>query len=207
MLFSFNPFYVQLWRNFLYQTTLIFETGLTSKYYLSKWKLTVCIQGRPEALAVMLLKIQVFWHITKCHRAITCQLSEGSKHLHLQVRQSWQHYIPEDLKSLLLHVFKQMPLLHIWHYAIKRGASNLQSLAFQCIQITRGHISKGTAVTQWLRCCVTNRKVAGSIPAGVIGIFHWHKILLIALRPSGVDSASNRNEYQEHFPGVKAAGA
>ena len=23
----------------------------------------------------------------------------------------------------------------------------------------------------------------------------------------GVDSASNRNEYQEHFPGVKAAGA
>ena len=29
-----------------------------------------------------------------------------------------------------------------------------------------------TAVAQWLRCCVTNRKVAGSIPAGVIGIFH-----------------------------------
>jgi len=29
-----------------------------------------------------------------------------------------------------------------------------------------------TAVAQWLRCCVTNRKVAGSIPAGVLGIFH-----------------------------------
>ena len=25
-----------------------------------------------------------------------------------------------------------------------------------------------------LRCCATNRKVAGSIPDGVIGIFHWH---------------------------------
>ena len=25
---------------------------------------------------------------------------------------------------------------------------------------------------QWLRWCATNRKVAGSIPAGVIGIFH-----------------------------------
>jgi len=24
-------------------------------------------------------------------------------------------------------------------------------------------------VAQWLRCCVTNRKVAGSIPAGVSG--------------------------------------
>ena len=27
-------------------------------------------------------------------------------------------------------------------------------------------------VAQWLRCCATNRKVAGSIPDGVIGIFH-----------------------------------
>ena len=29
-----------------------------------------------------------------------------------------------------------------------------------------------TAVAQWLRYCATNRKVAGSIPDGVIGIFH-----------------------------------
>jgi len=27
-------------------------------------------------------------------------------------------------------------------------------------------------VAQWLRCCATNQKAAGSIPAGVIGIFH-----------------------------------
>jgi uncharacterized membrane protein len=27
-------------------------------------------------------------------------------------------------------------------------------------------------VAQWLRYCATNRKVAGSIPDGVIGIFH-----------------------------------
>ena len=31
--------------------------------------------------------------------------------------------------------------------------------------------SQGVAVAQWLRYCATNRKVAGSIPAGVIGIF------------------------------------
>jgi len=30
----------------------------------------------------------------------------------------------------------------------------------------------GTAVAQCLRCCATNRKVAGLIPANVIGIFH-----------------------------------
>jgi len=27
-------------------------------------------------------------------------------------------------------------------------------------------------VAEWLRCCATNRKVVGSIPAGAIGIFH-----------------------------------
>ena len=32
--------------------------------------------------------------------------------------------------------------------------------------------NKGTAVAQWLRCCSTHRKVAGSISDGVIGIFH-----------------------------------
>ena len=30
----------------------------------------------------------------------------------------------------------------------------------------------GTAVAQWLRLCATNRNLAGSIPDGVIGIFH-----------------------------------
>jgi hypothetical protein len=33
----------------------------------------------------------------------------------------------------------------------------------------------GTAVAQWLKCCATNRKVAGSIPDGIIEIFHSYK--------------------------------
>jgi len=61
-----------------------------------------------------------------------------------------------------------------------------------------------TAVAQWLRCCATNRKVAGSIPAGVSGFFIDIKSYLLHCDP-GVDSASNRNEYQEYFLG--AAGA
>jgi len=32
---------------------------------------------------------------------------------------------------------------------------------------------RGTAVAQWLRYYATNRKVAGSIPDCVTGIFHW----------------------------------
>ena len=64
----------------------------------------------------------------------------------------------------------------------------------------------GTAVAQWLRYCATSRKVTGSIPAGVSGIF----IDIISFRSHydpGVDPASKRNEYQEYFLGVKAAGA
>jgi len=64
----------------------------------------------------------------------------------------------------------------------------------------------GTAVAQWLRCCATNRKVAYSIPAGVIGFF----IDIKSFRShygTGVDSSSNGNEYQEHFLGLKAARA
>jgi len=61
-----------------------------------------------------------------------------------------------------------------------------------------------TAVARWLRCCATNRKVAGSIPAGVSGFFIDVKSFRSHYGP-GVDS--NRNEYEEYFLGVKAAGA
>jgi hypothetical protein len=58
----------------------------------------------------------------------------------------------------------------------------------------------------WLGPCATSRKFAGSIPDGVTGIFYWQN-------PSGRTMALglteplNRNEYQEYFLGVKAAGA
>jgi hypothetical protein len=64
--------------------------------------------------------------------------------------------------------------------------------------------NKWTAVEQWLRYFATNQKVAGSIPGGVMEFF-------IDINPSdrtmipGIDSASNRNEYQEYFLGVNAA--
>ena len=61
-------------------------------------------------------------------------------------------------------------------------------------------------MAQWLKCCATNQKVAGSIPDGVSGFFIDIKSLL-SHYGTGVDSASNGNEYQEYFLGVKAAGA
>ena len=61
-------------------------------------------------------------------------------------------------------------------------------------------------MAQWLRCCVTNRKVAGSIPAGVSGSFIDIKSFRSHYGPR-VHSTSNRIEYQEYFLGVKAVGA
>jgi len=52
---------------------------------------------------------------------------------------------------------------------------------------------------------VTNRKVVGSIPAGASGFFIEIKSFRSHYGP-GVDTASNRNEYQEYFLVVNAAG-
>ena len=53
----------------------------------------------------------------------------------------------------------------------------------------------------WLRHCATSRKVAGSITDGAIGVLHLHNPPGRAL---GVESASNRNDHQDNFLGVKA---
>jgi len=74
------------------------------------------------------------------------------------------------------------------------------------LDILKTVITCTRAVAQWLRCCATNRKVAGSILASVSGIFIDIKSFRSHCRP-GVDSASNRNEYQEHFLGLNATGA
>jgi len=58
----------------------------------------------------------------------------------------------------------------------------------------------------WLRRCAKIWKVAGSIPASLSGFFIDIKSFRSRYGP-GVDSASNRNDYQGYFLGVKAAGA
>ena len=74
-------------------------------------------------------------------------------------------------------------------------------MVFRMLNVFCTFTTGDTRQRSWLRHCATSRKVAGSIPDGIIGIFHWRN-------PSapGVDLASNKNEYQEYFLGVKAAG-
>ena len=45
---------------------------------------------------------------------------------------------------------------------------------FKTYTHTHKHRHQGTRCRSWLRRCATSRKVMGSIPDGVIGIFHWH---------------------------------
>ena len=68
------------------------------------------------------------------------------------------------------------------------------------------HKSRGPRWRSWLRHCATSRKVAGSIPDGVIGIFHWHNpsgrsVALGSTQPLTEMSTGNI------YLGVNAAGA
>ena len=63
-------------------------------------------------------------------------------------------------------------------------------------------ISGSTRWNSWLRHWPTTRKVAGLIRNGFIGIFDWYNPSGRTVAP-GVDSASNRNVYQEHLLGCK----
>ena len=58
----------------------------------------------------------------------------------------------------------------------------------------------------WLRHCATSRKVAGSVPDGVIGIFHWHNPSdrTMAL---GLTQPLTEMSTRKIFLRVKAAGA
>jgi len=65
---------------------------------------------------------------------------------------------------------------------------------------------RGTRWRSWLRHCVTSRKVAGSTPDCVIGIFHWHNLSGRTMVPGltqPLTEMSTRNISWE----IKAAGA
>ena len=72
------------------------------------------------------------------------------------------------------HQEVKIVLYSIWRHHTCRWPSGAQVERRLNLCTGRPTIRVGTAIAQWIRCCATNRKVAGSIPDGVIGIFHWH---------------------------------
>ena len=106
---------------------------------------------------------------------------------------STEIYCRFTINSILLHFCSSMQhILHDWQHHLNHKMS-AGTYGTDCTNITIPPLS--------YRHCATSRKVAGSIPDGVIWIFNWHN-------PSGrSDSVFNRNKYQEYFMGIKAAGA
>jgi hypothetical protein len=66
--------------------------------------------------------------------------------------------------------------------------------------------SGGTRWRSRLRHCATNRKVAGSIPDGTIGIFHCHNPSRCTMA-LGLTQPLTEMSTRKVFWGVKAAGA
>ena len=101
-------------------------------------------------------------------------------------------YLHTHKQSVGLHTYEYLQYLTLCTvYSIYMASISVDlhyygfTLVISCVRVDRGsakvHVLfpeylrlRGTAVAQWVRCCVTNRKVAGSIPDGVIGILHWH---------------------------------
>ena len=138
----------------------------------------------------------IFWYVTPCSlvtssflkmdardssepKHTTLHPSHGPQNLTLQrtarALEAHQHYgwihaasSPGLLHStsagvILLHllvIIRPIPRLQIWTPLCN----------FRLNLVTPG----GTRWRSWLRHCATSRKVAGSIPDGVIGILHWH---------------------------------
>jgi hypothetical protein len=76
-------------------------------------------------------------------------------------------YVSLSLLEVNLRTFfrRRRSVKHRCQFVIKQHTTD------SCLYIYLKRLG-GTAVAQWLRYCATNRKVAGSIPDGVTGIFH-----------------------------------
>ena len=78
------------------------------------------------------------------------------------------------------HKIKRVSLIMLWHVTeiisfleiCVRGRLLYKASSLFSDEIFVGTGVWGIAVAQWLRCCATNWKVAGSIPDSVNGIFH-----------------------------------
>ena len=81
----------------------------------------------------------------------------------LRMKKIWKDERWDEGPHCTVHVVNVVTKVRI-EICGKYGSHHVLLLRITC--------TEGTAVAQWLRCCATDRKVGGSIPAGVSGIFH-----------------------------------
>jgi hypothetical protein len=119
----------------------------------------------------------------------------------LDVAHSWSGHFGEERNFL--------PLLEIETWFLVCPACSLVTYTVTKLYCIYKHWEAGVWEGTWwcssLRHCVTSRKVVGSIPDGLIGIFCWHNlsgctVVMVSTRP--VTEMSTRGI----FWGVKVAG-
>ena len=63
---------------------------------------------------------------------------------------------------------------HFGHCGVAGDSNNVTVTQYNDLFLSAHVISRVRRWRSWLWHCATSRKVAGSIPDDVIGIFHWH---------------------------------
>jgi hypothetical protein len=125
------------------------------------------------------------WRLTRCFIESIC-ISETTVHFHISA-------------------LYQITCKGKWgNLSLRTPRQHMCVCVCVCLRVCRRVIPSfilclvGTRWCSRLRHFPTSRNVAGSIPDGVTGIFHWHNSSrrTVAL---GVNSAPKRNEYQEYF--------
>ena len=103
-------------------------------------------------------KLKLFCHVF--FFSITAELTPASfQVLRWQKKKKWS-FSPSFSPGAALRLWWTVALGQIFHQVLRFSSS------------TPHHWGKQWR--SWLRHCATSRKVAGSIPDGVIGIFRWH---------------------------------
>jgi hypothetical protein len=83
------------------------------------------------------------------------------------------HYIAAEVWNLARSLAPRKE----WRYLASRGTMHFSKRNNERLNNNTTNTVRSIGplmVAQWLRYCATNRKVAGSIPDGITGIFHWH---------------------------------
>jgi hypothetical protein len=144
------------------------QCELTSYIFSFDRVVFLCLQTPSKNISVLLFHVHVHTILKPLTMVSTLQLE-----IQLQtVLLVWLYGERRSNKYFLL-----LSILSVSH---SFSVSVYRALKHSCRVHTNVHYTSlsillGTALAQWLRYCATNRKVAGSIPDGVIGIFHWHK--------------------------------
>ena len=140
--------------------TIILNNPVYSKYWVYKAILfilsasTIFLHNSPQTALTV---VEYINRIITNYSVLQVSVRESHIQQDIVCRFPWRGFWWDEMRKRIYFMVINFKYL-----------SNIPSFCWRYITIW------GTAVAQWLRSCATNRKVASSIPDGVLGILHWH---------------------------------